>query len=302
MKQDTADTTILKEWLDLRETMWSNDCATVSPNKFVYMIQMIARQKQKELFTGFAQNDFTEFLLFIMDCFHNSICRPIQMNIKGKEVNEIDKIATKTYECLKRTYSKEYSEIMELFYGIYLSNIYSIVGNHKYSNTPELFFTTDLPIPLNMDRITLYDCFDYYTSPEYITGDNAWYNEMTGKKEEVIKKISFWSLPTIFIITLKRFHATHLTKMNHLVEFPVDELDMTPYIEGYHPKEYKYELFGICNHIGNVSGGHYTSFVKNIDGEWNHFNDNHIERVTNPESIITPMAYCLFYRKKNKYL
>jgi len=302
MKHDLIDTTILKEWVDLRETMWSNEYASVSPNKFVFLIHNIAHKKRKELFTGFAQNDFIEFLFFIIDCFHNSICRPIQMSIKGQEVNEIDKIATKTYNCLKQTYSKEYSEMLELFHGMYLSSIYSMNGSVKYSVTPELYFTTDLPIPLNMNRVTLYDCFDYYTSPEYITGENAWLNESTGKKEEVIKKISFWSLPPIFIVSLKRFHATQLNKINVLVEFPIDELDMTMYVEGYNAKEYKYELFGICNHIGNVTGGHYTAFVKNIENQWIHYNDNTVEIINTKESMITPMAYCLFYRKKNKYL
>ena len=49
-------------------------------------------------------------------------------------------------------------------------------------------------------------------------------------------------------------------------------------------------------------GGHYTAFVKNIKGEWIHYNDENIEIVQSPEMVITPMAYCLFYRKKNNLL
>jgi ubiquitin carboxyl-terminal hydrolase 8 len=302
MKQEAVDTSIVKEWIDLREIMWSNECETVTPNKFVYMIYHVADKKGlKELPIRFAQNDFTELFFFLMDCFHRSISRPIHMNIKGKEKNELDKVATKTYQYLKQTYSKEYSEIMELFYGMYLSNIMAMNGK-KYSVTPELFLTTDLPIPVNMNRITLYDCLDYYTSPEYLSGENAWWNEATQCKEEVLKKITFWSLPPVFIITLKRFHETQHTKINHLVEFPIDELDMTRYVEGYNAHEYKYELFAICNHMGNVFGGHYTAFVKNMNGQWIHYNDNQLEIVLNKNHLITPMAYCLFYRKKNKYL
>ena len=46
-------------------------------------------------------------------------------------------------------------------------------------------------------------------------------------------------------------------------------------------------------------GGHYTAFVKNVDNKWLHYNDRLVEQVDNPDNIISPAAYCLFYRKKN---
>jgi len=46
-------------------------------------------------------------------------------------------------------------------------------------------------------------------------------------------------------------------------------------------------------------GGHYTSFVKNAKEEWIHFNDTNVANVPDKKMLITPMAYCLFYRKKN---
>ena len=52
--------------------------------------------------------------------------------------------------------------------------------------------------------------------------------------------------------------------------------------------------------MGGVHGGHYTAFVRNYASEWIHYNDTNIGMISNPESIVTPMAYCLFYRKKNK--
>ena len=63
---------------------------------------------------------------------------------------------------------------------------------------------------------------------------------------------------------------------------------------------YQYELYGICNHIGGVTGGHYTAFVRNVDNIWLHYNDKTVEIVgENTEGIVSPAAYCLFYRKKN---
>ena len=71
-----------------------------------------------------------------------------------------------------------------------------------------------------------------------------------------------------------------------------------PYVVGYKKENYKYELYGVCNHSGGVSGGHYTSYVKNANGKWYHYNDTSVTEVNNKESIVSPKAYVLFYRKK----
>ena len=56
--------------------------------------------------------------------------------------------------------------------------------------------------------------------------------------------------------------------------------------------------------MGGVSGGHYTAFVKNSTNQWLHYNDETVTEIIPPiyENIVTPMAYCLFYRKKNNLL
>ena len=52
------DSLILIEWDKLRKLMWSENCV-ISPNGFVKSIQRVARIKDKDIFTGFAQNDLT---------------------------------------------------------------------------------------------------------------------------------------------------------------------------------------------------------------------------------------------------
>jgi ubiquitin C-terminal hydrolase len=66
LKPDLPDTNILKEWNDLREVMWSGN-GVVSPNKFVHNVHKIAEIKKRDIFTGWAQNDMPEFLLFIIE-------------------------------------------------------------------------------------------------------------------------------------------------------------------------------------------------------------------------------------------
>jgi len=302
IKHDIDDTKILIEWNDLRNVMWSGN-GIVSPKKFVHNIQEIARIKNKDIFTGYAQNDMPEFLLFFLDCMHNSISRGVTIKIKGTSENCIDEMAVECYNMLKKTYAKEYSEIMELFYGIFVSEIISKETNVRHSMKPENYFVLNLPV-LEADRLAtnVYGCFDFFTKTEVLEGDNAWFNEKTEKKEDIKKQISFWNFPNILVITLNRFTPDGMYKINAMIDFPIDGLDLSKYVRGYNPKSFVYDLFGVCNHVGGVMGGHYTSFVRNAENKWLHYNDRNVDIVEIPQNIVTPMAYCLFYRKKNNLL
>ena len=299
VRVDLPDTQILREWNDLRSVMWSGN-GVVSPNKFVSNVQSIAGIKDKDIFTGWAQNDMPEFLLFIMDCIHNSIARSVTMRINGKAENSTDKIAVECYNMLKTTYEKEYSEVMDLFYGVYISEIVSKDATIQHTLRSESYFVLDLPIlDGRMMMNTLYDCFDLFTKSEVLDGENAWFNEKTGEKEDVQKRMSFWNFPKVLVIMLKRFTPDGRHRINSRVDFPLENLDLTRYVRGYNASTYVYDLYGVCNHSGNTMGGHYTAFVKHADQKWLHFNDTSVETVQSTQDIITPMAYCLFYRKKN---
>jgi ubiquitin carboxyl-terminal hydrolase 8 len=299
-KDTVVDSIILREWVDLQDIMFKNT-GVITPNKFVYFVQKVAKEKNRELFTGWAQNDMSEFLLFIIECFHNSISRSVKMKIHGEKKNDVDVLAVECYDMLRTTFLKEYSEIMNLFYGIYLTQIISMDGKTTHVNKPEQYFILDLPIPLTKEK-NLLDCFQLFTQKEAMQGENAWLNGKTGLKEDVFTRIEFWNFPAILVITLKRFSQNGIHKRNDLVDFPIDNLDLSSFVRGYNSKSFVYELFGVCNHFGSVMGGHYTSFVKNASGEWLHCNDSNVSIIKDIRTIVSTHAYCLFYRKKNNFV
>jgi len=290
-----TETILILEWNELRQLMWKENCI-ITPGKFIQVIQKIAYIKGNQLFTGFQQNDLPEFLLFLIDCFHTSLAREVIMTINGSVENETDKIATKCYEMIKNMYSKEYSEIWNLFYGVHVSEIISLDDNTVINYTPEPYFMIDLPIPQNNPSPNLYDCLDLYGEGEILDGENAWINEK-GKKQNIRKKISFWSFPTVLVIDLKRFKSNQL-KHQLLVTFPLKNLNLSKYALGYKKQDYIYELYGVCNHSGGLLGGHYTAYIKNSNAKWYHFNDTIVNEIEE-DKIISPKAYCLFYRKKS---
>ena len=294
-----AESLILLEWDKLRTLLWSENCI-ISPGGFLSSVQKVAKIKDKSIFTGFAQNDLTEFVVFVIDCFHTAISREVNMTITGDALTETDKLAKKCFQMKKMMYKKEYSEFLNLFYGTSVSKIETESG--EYINaTPEPFLLLDLPLPAdtikNNKPCTLKECLDNYTEIEILDGDNKYYNDNTGKKEVANKQLLFWSLPEIFIITLKRY-SNSVNKNDALVHFPLENLDMSSYIVGYDKFSYNYDLCGICNHSGGIFGGHYTAYVKNANGKWYHFNDSNVEEVNDITKLISPKSYCLFYSKK----
>jgi ubiquitin C-terminal hydrolase len=281
---------LFNEWKRLAELMWSGN-GVVKPLKFVQTLHKVAQIKDVEIFTGWAQNDTTEFLRFLLDCFHTTIARPVKVSIKGKPKTDTDQVAIKCFNMLKDVYTKEYSEIYDLFYGISVSEISTSAGTQ--SLCPEPYIILDLPLTSQ----NLEECISNYIKPEALTGENAWYNDKTNAKEDAAKRIYFWNFPKILIIALKRFivNGRHIYRNNSLIHYPLTNLDLSKYVEGYNAAAHNYELYGVSNHMGTPNGGHYTSYVKTDKG-WIHYNDESLSSI-HESQVISPHSYCLFYRR-----
>lgn len=295
---------LLLSWKELQKLMKNKNNQIITPKKFVSIIHNLSIEKGYDFTIG-NQNDVGEFMTFIINCFHSSICRPIKMNILGNVENKKDNMAYKCYSMLGEIYTKEYSEIMEMFYGVLISEIYSADSLQIQSSKPEPFFILELPLPLphlaDENKCTLMDCFKLYTKMESLTGDNKWFNEATNKYENARKKITFWNLPKILIVLLKRFSGKS-GKNQCLVDFsPLEPLVLSKFIQGYNPHLYVYDLYGVCYHDGVTQhSGHYNCCVKGGDKIWRFVDDNNVFVLDkkNINKIVTKEAYCLFFRKK----
>ena len=84
-------------------------------------------------------------------------------------------------------------------------------------------------------------------------------------------------------------------KLQNLVTFPLDNLDLSKYVIGYKKNSYIYELYGVCNHSGGTLGGHYTANIL-VKDKWFLFNDTNVSKIKFDGSNNTS-GYCLFYRK-----
>lgn len=290
--KNNDDALLLIEWDNLRKLLWSKNCI-ISPGRFIQIIHQTAVKKNNNLFNDYNQNDISEFLLFIIDCFHNALSRKVTMTISGVIQNDYDVIAKKCYEMIRETYENEYSEIWNLFYGISITEITNENTNKIISIKPEPFFIINLPIPCNTKNVSLLDCFNSYVECEVVENFRI---DDTNESVTIKKNIKFWSFPKILVIDLKRFNNYNLQKNQLLIDFPIEELDLTNYVIGYNNNIYKYELYAICNHSGSVSGGHYYTYIRNANNKWYNFNDNVITEINDIKILISTKAYVLFYR------
>ena len=305
-----VESELLSSWDELRLLMWSENC-TISPGGFIHAIRKISKIKKNNMFSTISQNDMPEFLTFLFDIFHTALKRKVTMTIDGNPKNKRDKMAKMCYEMMQKEYTENYSEILNMFYGIHVSTLTSVgvaKSNDEYlSIRPEPFMVISLPIPseapLKQDHISLMDCFDLNCESELMEGENAWFNESLGKKQNVYKRLVYWSLPEIMVIDIKRFEYNYKTdsfvKNQSNIKIPIENVSFSKYVEGYNKDSYVYDLYGICNHHGDENFGHYTSTIKTADSRWFNFNDSTVKEIQIKGSeIIGNTPYCLFYRKK----
>jgi len=86
------------------------------------------------------------------------------------------------------------------------------------------------------------------------------------KHQRATKKFDLWSLPEVLVIHLKRFSYTRSLrdKLDTVVEFPTQGLNMAPYIINPQPTDAVYDLIGVCNHYGGLGGGHCEYHLQNV--------------------------------------
>ena len=148
----------------------------------------------------------------------------------------------------------------------------------------------------------LHSCLDSFTNNEVLDNENTWYCSKCKDHKLAEKQILVHKLPNYLIIHLKRFSAStsHISKNIALVDFPIKGLDMRPYmVNPESSKDTVYDLYGVINHMGGLSGGHYTAFVESVIQKdfWVHYDDESIDKLRESD-IISKAAYVLFYKRR----
>ena len=161
---------------------------------------------------------------------------------------------------------------------------------------------------LNNNTYTLEECFTNLMRVVSLSDSEKWHCANCDTKVNALKKFNIWIPPNIMIIQIKRFgHKIDNEdnfvgfKLCNLITFPIKEFNINPYMSDYSKKmgDFTYDLIAISNHIGNLNGGHYNSYVKSFsDDNWYCMDDDNVT-LLNESELVTPNAYILFYKLRN---
>lgn len=246
------------------------------------------------------QQDSHECLLYILDLLHTSLSYEITININGNIQNKSDQLMKQSLDVWKSFYEKQYSFIIQTFYGNSLNYI-----ECNNCNLTDTVFEPYNNLTLPITGTSLQSCLDNYFST--VQTIQTWKctkcNHLGCNTSN-----NLWTIPNYLIINLKRFDTkTHnCTKNSSLITYPITNLNLTKYIstDKHDSNNYIYDLYAINYHTGDINNGHYWSSCKNLDGNWYNYNDGNISKFNNNNTstlssqLITKDAYILFYSRK----
>jgi len=152
-------------------------------------------------------------------------------------------------------------------------------------------------------NLNIYDCLNNFNAWENLDDDNLWHCPHCNQDIKARKKLEITRAPPILILHIMRYKSGlsmnrmwYGSKTSHNIEFPLKNLDLTPYIKTSTEKPI-YDLYAVSNHKGMLAFGHYTAFVLNKN-EWYLFDDINVTK-TNESNICTDKAYILFYKRQD---
>lgn len=304
----------------LLHEMWGGDLPYVSPIDFRKTICYLKAQ-----YNGSDQHDSQEFLSFLLDGLHEDLNRimvkPTWSPTPEQEA-ELERLPQQiaSEQEWRAWQSRNDSLIVDYFQGQFRNRLECLTC-HTTSTTYNVFSTLSLPVPQTKHgKVSLQRCLDAFFNTEILEKDDAWECPKCKVKRRASKILSLARLPPILLIHLKRFevHGRFSDKIDTFVDFPMKGLDLTnlmpaplppgadkSQVNGGLPQSpedprtqlppYRYDLYGVTDHVGNLTSGHYTAYIASRGG-WMLCDDQSV-KPADPKHVVSQKAYVLFYKR-----
>ncbi len=234
-----------------------------SPNTDVIIpreIKKIVEEKQ-EIFSGFNQQDSTEFIIYLLDTIDEEI-KKIDKESKGIEpifgINFNVRIKCKLRECL---------------------TIYNRTEKNNF-----------LLLDIDSNCKSLEDAYHTFKSGDKLEADDKYFCEKCQAKRIASKRNAIDTWPNYLFVWLKRFRqeGKRYVKNSQSLDIPLVWRHDTV-------------LQGAVIHYGSLNGGHYVYVGKQDNNKWYLFNDSSVSEVSTEAELkeLLSNAYWLCYKTTN---
>uniref|UniRef100_A0A8C5NY84 Ubiquitin carboxyl-terminal hydrolase 15 n=1 Tax=Jaculus jaculus TaxID=51337 RepID=A0A8C5NY84_JACJA len=122
--------------------------------------------------------------------------------------------------------------------------------------------------------VKLKDFIELFTTKEKLGAKVPWYCPNY-----------LWCLPPVLAVHLKQFSYSRYMrdKLDTLVDFPINDLDMSEFLINPNAGPCRYNLIAVSNHYGGMGRGNY-------DGKWYYFDDSNFSTASE-DQIVSKAAY-----------
>ncbi|KAF7309945.1 Ubiquitin carboxyl-terminal hydrolase 4 [Mycena indigotica] len=305
----------------LIHAMWSGELPYIIPLDFRKVVC-----KLNEQYIGSNQHDSQEFLSFLLDGIHEDLNRLIvkpTFTRTPEQEAELERLSTQvaSEQEWRLWKTRNDSIIVDFFQGQFKNRVQCLTCLTT-STTYNVFSILQLPIPHGRSsKVPLQSCLEAFFNTETLEKEDAWDCPKCKAKRRATKQLSLARLPPVLVIHLKRFeiNGRFSDKVDTFVDYPVRSLDLTSYMPPPLPPgadkgrmivapddprsqvpPYRYDLYGVTNHTGNLSSGHYTAFIMDRDG-WKSCDDSSI-RPVDEKQVVNQKAYVLFYKRSKNVM
>ncbi|XP_047043625.1 uncharacterized protein LOC124647794 [Lolium rigidum] len=233
------------------------------PKKFVKLLKLICQD-----FSWGRHQDAHELLRCLLDKLDDASVAP--MGVSSEEPSSI---------------------VKQVFGGQVKSQLHCPECNHC-SDRLESFL--DLSLEINqMD--TLLDSLESFTKTEVVESFTC---DGCKTRVNMEKHLKVEQAPEVLVIQLKRFEnlGSNISKIQEMVKYQL-ELDLKPFMSSADTNPQKYDLYGVVEHLGESSKGHYVCYIRSSETDWYLFNDEKVMQLSE-DKVLDSKAYLLFYVKQ----
>jgi ubiquitin C-terminal hydrolase len=263
----------------------------IVPSKFLKSFLETARDFNEDIRFG-AQADAAEAIQILLDSLHTQQAREVNMDITGAAGTTEQAELVKSLESWATFFRKEYSSLIETFYGQTQTKVIC-QGCNACSTRYEPWGVLKVPIPgaekVGNTAPTLNECITAAFASETID-DYACDGCKTKGPARMEHSIS--RFPKHIILSIKRF-TNQGSKVRARIPYDENAIDMTNHrswstIQG----TATYRVMSTIEHLGSSRGGHYIMRAREEDA-WYIYDDGNVVECKEG-GVAGPDTYVLF--------